>query len=60
MSILYWNCWAVSSPRAIIALRSLTQSEKPFLVFLSETKCFKNKMENITLVLGFDCKFYVD
>lgn len=29
-------------------------------VFLSEVKCFKNKMDNIRLFLVFDSGFYVD
>lgn len=53
MSILRGNCQRVGIPRAIQALSSLIKFVKPFIIFLSDTKCLKNKMDSIRISIGF-------
>lgn len=60
MSILCWNYHGLGNPRAIRALHSLIQTKKPFVVFLSGTKCLKNKIDSNRRYLCFDYSFYVD
>lgn len=60
MSLLCLNYWGLNSPREIQVLGSLIQATKPFIIFLSQTKCLKNKMDNVIISLGFDCGFFVD
>lgn len=60
MSILCWNCRGLGNPWTIRDLRGLIQILNPFIVFLSKTKCFKNKIDSIRLSLDFDCGFYVE
>lgn len=38
MIILVWNCHGVGQPSAVQALRELTRSHRPGVVFLYETK----------------------
>lgn len=51
MSILCLNYRGLSNPCAIKALGSVIEFEKSFIIFLFETKCFKNKMASIPLLL---------
>lgn len=60
MTLLYWNYQGFSSPPIVRALHRLIQTTKPFIIFLLEIKCLKNKMDSIRMSLGFDCGFFVD
>lgn len=40
------------SPRAIRALRNIVRISKSFIVFLSKTKCHKNRMNFVKFSLG--------
>ncbi|BFG40545.1 hypothetical protein CerSpe_268190 [Prunus speciosa] len=59
MNMLTWNCQGLGNPSTIHALSSLIQQKVPKLVFLSETRCNKSKLETIKFRLGFSNMFVV-
>lgn len=48
--------FGLNSPHAIGALHNVVMTAKPFIVFVPETKCFKNKMGFIRISLVFFCR----
>lgn len=60
MIILSWNCRGMGHPSAVPSLRDLVRSHKPDVMFLCETLCHANKIEDITRILGFESCFTVD
>ncbi|BFG30761.1 hypothetical protein CerSpe_170350 [Prunus speciosa] len=59
MNLLSWNCQGLGNPSTIQALSSLIRQQDPKLVFLSETRCNKSKLEIIKFRLGFSKMFVV-
>ncbi|XP_030970584.1 uncharacterized protein LOC115990959 [Quercus lobata] len=53
MNSLGWNCRGLGNPRSVRALHNLVQYWAPKLVFLSETKVRKKRMERIKERIGF-------
>ncbi|KAK1379690.1 hypothetical protein POM88_026434 [Heracleum sosnowskyi] len=54
MNALAWNCQGLGSPGKIQFLQSVTRSEKPNFVFLSETISSYEKMEKLCHKLGYE------
>ncbi|KAJ1436189.1 Endonuclease/exonuclease/phosphatase [Sesbania bispinosa] len=59
MSCLSWNCRGVAAPATIRELQQLCGKYKPSIVFLSETKAAKDKIENLKRKLRFTSSFIV-
>ena len=53
MNSLGWNCQELGNPRLVRALHDLVRCWGPKIVFLSETKVRKNRMEKIKDKVGF-------
>ncbi|GLU21100.1 hypothetical protein SLE2022_372630 [Rubroshorea leprosula] len=60
MSLLCWNCRGLGNPRAVHSLIELVRRKKPTVVFLSETRLDKRRMEGVRRRLGFKNCFTVD
>lgn len=60
MIILSWNCWGLGHPSAVLSVRNLVRSHKLDVVFLCETLCHANKVEEIKRLLDFEACFIVD
>lgn len=60
MILLSWNCRGLGHPRAVPSLRDLVRSHKPDIIFLCETLCNENKVQEVRRVLGFEGCFVVD
>ena len=58
--MLSWNCRGLGHPRKVQVLIDLVRCKKPAIIFLMETLCGKDKLENIKRKLGFDGLFVVD
>ena len=53
MNSLGWNCRGLGNPRSVRALHDLVRCWGPKIVFLSETKVRKNRIERIKDRIGF-------
>lgn len=53
MSTLSWNCQSIGPPWKFRFLQDVVRQERPTLLFLCETLCGKNKMEQIRARLGY-------
>uniref|UniRef100_A0A5B7A8Z2 Endonuclease/exonuclease/phosphatase domain-containing protein n=1 Tax=Davidia involucrata TaxID=16924 RepID=A0A5B7A8Z2_DAVIN len=60
MKILSWNCRGLGNPRSVRALRQMVREEAPKILFLSETKSDKTRMEYIKQHVGFANGVYVE
>lgn len=60
MSILSWNYRGLGHPQTVQMLVDLVHSKKPCFIFLIETLCSKNKLEQIKVRIGFDGLLVVD
>lgn len=60
MKTVSWNCHGRGNPEAIRAVRQLTKSEAPNLVFLMETKKKSHEIQKSCSLKGFNCVFAVD
>lgn len=45
MSLISWNCRGLENPRTVKALQKVVQQKEPILVFLTETKLNKERVE---------------
>lgn len=53
MKLLSWNCRGLGNPRTVRVLRDLIKSQKPDLLFLSETLVDNNVVDNLAPKFGF-------
>jgi hypothetical protein len=53
MKTLCLNCRGLGQPKAVRELHSLVQLHRPWLVFLSETRFFDDKVDGLLCQLGF-------
>jgi len=60
MTLVAWNCRGVGSPSTIPDLKYLIRHFNPDLLFLSETLAHRNKIEELSVLLGYDACFHVD
>lgn len=60
MKILAWNCRGLGNPRAIQALSNMLREKDPEIIFLSETRLVKRRMEGVRAKLGYANGFFVD
>ncbi|KAG6683712.1 hypothetical protein I3842_12G027600 [Carya illinoinensis] len=60
MIILSWNCRGLGNPRTVRELHLLVKEKGPRIVFLSETKCRRDRVEGVRNKVGFDESFVVD
>lgn len=60
MFYLRRNCRGLGHPREVPWLRNLVRSHKPDAVFLCETLCNANRVEEIRRLLGFEGCLVVD
>ena len=60
MSLVSWNCRGLGNPRAIRFLKDLLVQKRPSFVFLCETFCGWDKVEQVRAVLDFEGCFVVD
>ncbi|XP_042939426.1 uncharacterized protein LOC122274455 [Carya illinoinensis] len=57
---LSWNCRGLRNPHTVRELHRLVKTKCPNFVFLIETKCGRNKVEEIRNKVGFDSSFVID
>jgi hypothetical protein len=60
MILLSWNCRGIGHPRKVRDLHQMVRERRPTFVFLMETICSKQHMDNIRRKLGFDSFFVID
>lgn len=60
MICLSWNYQGFGNPHIVHELPYLVSVKGPNFVFLIETKCNRNKVENIMNKIGFQLSFVVD
>ncbi|GMI99444.1 hypothetical protein HRI_003613700 [Hibiscus trionum] len=60
MKTLYWNYWGLGNPNTVQALLRYVTLNDPDLVFISETRIFKNKVESIHRRLNMEGCFDVE
>jgi exonuclease III len=60
MIILSWNCRGLGHLSAVPSLRDLIRLHKPDIIFLCETLCHANKVEELRRNINFDSCFAVD
>jgi len=60
MIVLSWNCRGLGHPDAVPSLRDLIRHHKPDIIFLCETLCHANKIEEIRQSVGYEACFSVD
>lgn len=60
MKILSWNIRGMRNPRAIHNLKFEVRKNSSNILFISETKCKKERIEIVKKELGFDLCFWVD
>jgi hypothetical protein len=60
MNLVSWNCRGLGSPSAVSNFKYLVRHHKIAILFLSETLVYRNKIEKICYVLGFNSSFSVD
>lgn len=53
MNILCWNVRGAGNPRTFRDLKDVVRLQHPKIVFISETKCGKKKMEALRIALNF-------
>lgn len=58
-SILCWNYQGLAYSRAIRAFRNPFNTACPSFVYISQTKCNKDKMKSFLILFGFDDVFCV-
>lgn len=54
ISILSWNCRGMGNLETVTVLRSLVNQYQPSCLFLTETKCEKEKVLTVANSLGFN------
>lgn len=59
MNLLCWNCRGMGNPWSVCRLRRWSIAVTPDIVFLSETKVSKEKVEGIKERIGFSNAFGV-
>ena len=59
MIILSWNCWGVVGASTVQELLSLCNQVKPTILFLMETRAYKNRLEELRQRLRFNELFCV-
>ncbi|XP_042942727.1 uncharacterized protein LOC122276878 [Carya illinoinensis] len=60
MKLLSWNCRGLGNPRTVRELHQLVKEKSPQVVFLSETKCNRERVEMVRNRLGFVNSFVVN
>ncbi|XP_042962521.1 uncharacterized protein LOC122296792 [Carya illinoinensis] len=60
MKHLAWNCRGLGNPRTVRELHLLVKEKSPDIIFLSETKCRRERIEKIRDRLKYACSFSVD
>ncbi|XP_019194796.1 PREDICTED: uncharacterized protein LOC109188622 [Ipomoea nil] len=60
MSILSWNCRGLGGTRTVRELLGIVSKERPFFVFLMETKANVDKVEQVRVKMGFEGAVNVD
>lgn len=60
MICLGWNCQDLGNPLTVHALKELEIAKKTSIIFINETLVDQNKIEEIKIVIAYDCCFYVD
>lgn len=60
MSCLSWNCRGLGNSQAIQYLRCIVEEKRPTFLFLIETLCDLNKINQIKVLLGYDDCLVVD
>ncbi|KAG6643095.1 hypothetical protein CIPAW_09G186400 [Carya illinoinensis] len=60
MKHLAWNCRGLGNPRTVRELHHMVKDKSLDVIFLSETKCKRDRMECIRNKLNFDQSFTVD
>lgn len=60
MIVLSWNCRGLGNLRAVPALKDMSRSHHPVVIFLSETLAHTGRVEEIKVQLGYDCLFVTD
>ncbi|XP_019185992.1 PREDICTED: uncharacterized protein LOC109180738 [Ipomoea nil] len=60
MNILSWNCRGLGGTRTVRELLGVSSKERPFFVFLTETKAKADKIEEVRVKLGFEGAVSVD
>ncbi|XP_042942950.1 uncharacterized protein LOC122277139 [Carya illinoinensis] len=60
MKHLACNCRGLGNPRTVRELHLMVKEKSPNVIFLSETKCNRTRMEGIRNKLNFDHSFIVD
>lgn len=60
MSCLSWNCHGLCNPNSAQTLQKMVRVKRPLFVFVVETFCLSNKMEEIMNLLHYDGFYSVD
>jgi exonuclease III len=60
MIVLSWNCRGLGYPSAVPSLRDRIRNHKPDIVFICETLCHANKIEEVRRIVGYEACFAVD
>lgn len=60
MKLLCWNCRGLGNPRTVNEPHFLVKERAPLVIFLSETKINKSKVEKVRYKLGMEQSFVVD
>lgn len=60
MNVISWNCRSIGLPSNIRFLKNIIYQERPSLIFLSETRDNKGKMESLRRALQYDGLISVD
>lgn len=60
MKLMCWNCCGLGKPRAVRAFAELVRDHNPQILFLSETRLRKEKIERVRIRLGFANNFVVE
>lgn len=60
MKLLSWNSRGLGNPRTVNELHLLVKERTPSVIFLSETKGNRCKMEKVRNKLGMEQSFVVD
>lgn len=60
MSFLSWNCRGLGNPRRVQFLKEINFQKKHDVIFLCETLCRKERVEQVKVELGFGGSFVVE
>ncbi|KAF5465302.1 hypothetical protein F2P56_015322 [Juglans regia] len=60
MICISWNCRGLGNPRTVNILNLLIKDKSPNMLFFMETKCSKNRIEELSKILHFDSCMAVD